>query len=547
MALRSSSRFLPFRRHLLPPSPIPCSSTSFLHLILSSSSPHSKRSLSAFLPPPPSRLPSLPRRPYSSKPPPPPPAADASIAEKDRQQEVLVEEGGTPRASEREQIPGQYTELEVEDQMLAQLKDGEEVGGSRGSFVKLVEIGMREGLLHHKSIKKDVRVFVIEGLVAAGMLNVQAGSFDKYHYQPQMEHTSWVLWKLGNFDPEVHFPVQISTLKSFERLCQAIQKDEVGRVGWAEGQTICDMIEVFVACSETYSITHQHRPIRDQLEELSLTIAHALEMGFRVRANLAVCIECPYEGVVPPERVADIAEEMVRMGCFEVSLDDTTGRGDPGTVGSLVREVGDRIGIEKVACRFTDTFGLGISNLLTALSLGVRTFDSAVGGVGGSAFSPGATGSLSSEDVVYTLHNLGYHTGVNIVELSKIGGYLTQHLETHNNSRAGTAVLARLRWEDEDEIKEISESRRQTTKQFWDSGGGKFALFLVACAGLWSWFLQKKVMGSEQVLEQGYRKEMMEEMIRQELEEEIRKGDVGAREYKEGLERDRKRIIPTAY
>lgn len=148
---------------------------------------------------------------------------------------------------------------------------------------------MREGLLHHKSIKKDVRVFVIEGLVAAGMLNVQAGSFDKvsllflpffrpspfslpsfpkpqkltpnssysflaydlqYHYQPQMEHTSWVLWKLGNFDPEVHFPVQISTLKSFERLCQAIQKDEVGRVGWAEGQTICDMIEVFVACSE---------------------------------------------------------------------------------------------------------------------------------------------------------------------------------------------------------------------------------------------------------------------------------------------------------
>ena len=325
---------------------------------------------------------------------------------------------------------------------------------------------MREGLLHHKSLLKDVRVFVIEGLVACGMLNVQAGSFDKVspnsslrpspssplppslpslsfkpkpnsptvplspsllplharsfapllqiHYQPQMDHTSWVLSKLGNFDPEVHFPVQISDLAAFERLCKAIQSDEVGRGPAAEGQTICDTIEVFVGCTEvslltttrgrvflsrelatftalplvshflsieidslpryhplspflqTYSITHQHRPIRDQLEDLSLTIAHALEMGFQVRANLAVTIECPYEGTVPPERVADIADEMVKMGCYEVCLDDTTGRGDPGTVGRLVREVGGRIGIEKVACRvsrFSLSFCCGLSGV----------------------------------------------------------------------------------------------------------------------------------------------------------------------------------------
>lgn len=152
------------------------------------------------------------------------------------------------------------------------------------------------------------------------------------------------------------------------------------------------------ALRQTYSITHQLRPIRDQLEDLSLTIAHALKMGFRVRANLAVTIECPYEGVVPPSRVADIAEELIKMGVFEVSLEDTTGRGDPGTVGRLIREVAGRIGIEKVAgnvsraslrgrvllsemlirllrvaLQFRDTFGLGISNVLTALSVSSRT------------------------------------------------------------------------------------------------------------------------------------------------------------------------------
>ena len=101
---------------------------------------------------------------------------------------------------------------------------------------------------------------------------------------------------------------------------------------------------------QTYSITHQNRPIREQLEGLLEVCNNARDMGFLVRANLQVTIECPYEGAVPPSRVADIAEEMVRMGCFEVSLVDNTGRGDPGTVGRLIREVGDRIGIERVAC-----------------------------------------------------------------------------------------------------------------------------------------------------------------------------------------------------
>lgn len=101
---------------------------------------------------------------------------------------------------------------------------------------------------------------------------------------------------------------------------------------------------------QTYSITHQNRPIREQLEGLLEVCNNARDMGFLVRANLQVTIECPYEGAVPPSRVADIAEEMVRMGCFEVSLADNTGRGDPGTVGRLIREVGDRIGIERVAC-----------------------------------------------------------------------------------------------------------------------------------------------------------------------------------------------------
>ena len=112
---------------------------------------------------------------------------------------------------------------------------------------------MLSGLLHHKSLVKESRHFIAEGLVAAGLLTVQVGSFDNVHYQPQLDHTGWILSKLGNIDPEVHFPVQISGVKSLERLLKVIQMDEVDRSDEKEGQTICDMIEVWVGCTEVGS------------------------------------------------------------------------------------------------------------------------------------------------------------------------------------------------------------------------------------------------------------------------------------------------------
>lgn len=114
---------------------------------------------------------------------------------------------------------------------------------------------MREGLLHHKSVKKETRQFIIEGLVASGILTVQVGSFDKHHYQPQLDQTGWILSKLGNFDPEVHFPVQVSEMRSLQRLLEVIQMDEVDRNDEKEGQTICDMIEVWVGCTEVSKVS----------------------------------------------------------------------------------------------------------------------------------------------------------------------------------------------------------------------------------------------------------------------------------------------------
>ena len=159
------------------------------------------------------------------------------------------------------------------------------------------------------------------------------------------------------------------------------------------------------------------------------------------------------------------------------------------------------------------------------LQLGVRTFDASVGGLGGAVFSPGATGQVSTEDVVYTLHNLGYHTGVNLVELSKIGGYVTHLIDTPNNSRAGRAVLARMQWEDEDEIKQMKAKRDKTVKEMWDAGAGKWLLFCVVLGGLMVGGMWRELMGGEVMMDRKMEKQLLEEALRQEMMEMAREGD----------------------
>ncbi|KAI7689525.1 hypothetical protein KC353_g19565, partial [Hortaea werneckii] len=140
--------------------------------------------------------------------------------------------------------------------------------------------------------------------------------------------------------------------------------------------------------------------------------------------------------------------KLLEMGADEISVADTTGMGTAPRTRKLLqtlREAG--VLNEDLAMHFHDTFGQALVNTLISLEHGIRTFDSAVGGLGGCPYSPGATGNVSTEDLVYMIHSLGADTGVDMDEVSRIGDWITREIGKENSSSSGKATMARLRRE----------------------------------------------------------------------------------------------------
>lgn len=176
-------------------------------------------------------------------------------------------------------------------------------------------------------------------------------------------------------------------------------------------------------------------------------MTRAKEINLPVRAYISVALGCPYEGPnVDPHKVAELAVSLLEMGADEISVADTTGMGTAPKTAELLKTL-NAAGIDKadLALHFHDTYGQALVNSVVALEHGIRTFDAAVGGLGGCPFSPGATGNVATEDLVHCFHSLGLKTGVNIEKLAEVGEWISAELGRGNDSRAGKATLAQLR------------------------------------------------------------------------------------------------------
>lgn len=176
-------------------------------------------------------------------------------------------------------------------------------------------------------------------------------------------------------------------------------------------------------------------------------MARAKGMDLKVRAYISVALGCPYEGPnVDPHKVAELAVSLLEMGADEISVADTTGMGTAPKTAELLKTL-SAAGIENsdMALHFHDTYGQALVNSVVALEHGIRTFDSAVGGLGGCPYSPGATGNVATEDLVHCFHSLGAKTGVDIEKLAEIGEWISNELGKANESRAGKATLAQMR------------------------------------------------------------------------------------------------------
>lgn len=206
-------------------------------------------------------------------------------------------------------------------------------------------------------------------------------------------------------------------------------------------------LSVFTAATESFSQKNTNCSIADTLKRFEPLMATAKARSLRLRAYISVALGCPFEGPgVDPHRVASIATTLLEMGADEVSIGDTTGMGTAPRTAELLRVL-SAAGIRSsdLALHLHDTFGQAVMNAAVGLEHGIRTFDAAIGGLGGCPFSPGATGNVPTEDLVYTFESLGMKTGVDLKELAEIGHWISAELGRENESRAGKAVLSRAR------------------------------------------------------------------------------------------------------
>ncbi|KAL8829571.1 MAG: hypothetical protein Q9191_001948 [Dirinaria sp. TL-2023a] len=205
-------------------------------------------------------------------------------------------------------------------------------------------------------------------------------------------------------------------------------------------------ISLFTAATEAFSKANTNCTIAESLEKCRAIVSQAKKHGIRVRGYVSVALGCPYEGPnVPPSKVAEITASLLEMGVDEVSVADTTGMGTARKTQELLKGLfAAGISSKDLALHFHDTFGQALVNVVVGLEHGIRAFDSSVGGLGGCPFSKGATGNVSTEDLVHCLHSLGVRTGVDVEKMARIGKWISEELGKPNDSRAGKAILARL-------------------------------------------------------------------------------------------------------
>ncbi|KAF6842715.1 vacuolar ATP synthase subunit b [Colletotrichum musicola] len=316
------------------------------------------------------------------------------------------------------------------------------------NYVKLVEVGPRDGLQNEKkTIPLATKIELIEKLARTGVATIEGGSFVSPKWVPQMANSSEILEHL--LTRKISSPAQLSysflapNTKGLQN-AQALLAKYPGAFASqlqpsSDPSTPAIEVAVFAAATESFSKKNLNCDIATSLERFREVIRDSKAAGLRVRAYVSVVLGCPFEGYdVDPHKVAEIATDLLESGADEISLGDTTGMGTAPRTKELLncmRAAGIRN--EDIAMHFHDTYGQALVNTAVSLEHGIRTFDSSVGGLGGCPYSPGATGNVATENMVYFVESLGMETGIDLDAMSDIGAWITGELGKANDSTVG--------------------------------------------------------------------------------------------------------------
>jgi hydroxymethylglutaryl-CoA lyase len=297
----------------------------------------------------------------------------------------------------------------------------------RGRRVTVVEVGPRDGLQNERAtISTADKIAFVDRLSAAHLPVIEVTAFVSPKWVPQMADAAEVFAGIARV-AGIRYTALVPNLAGLDRALAA----GVGEIA------------VFAAASETFSRKNINQSIDESLGTYKEVCARARKSGLRVRGYLSTAFGCPYEGDVPPARVADLVARMTELGVFEVAVSDTIGIAHPGQVPVVLESILAKTPPRQIALHFHDTRGTALANVLAALPYDIATFDASAGGLGGCPYAPGAAGNLATDDLIYMLNGMGVETGVSLAKLSEASAFIGARLDHALPSRYAQAVAAK--------------------------------------------------------------------------------------------------------
>jgi len=293
--------------------------------------------------------------------------------------------------------------------------------------VKIVEVGPRDGLQNEKeSIPADVKIELVNRLTAAGFVNIEAASFVSPKWVPQMATSAEVMAGITR-KPGVIYSVLTPNMKGFE-------------AALAAG---ADEVVIFSSASEAFAQKNINCSIAESIERFREVAEAAKKNKIRLRGSISCAFGCPYQGEVAVDSVSDVVQRLRDLGCDEIDIADTIGVGTARQVQNVMQTVAKDFPVAALSGHFHDTYGQALANIYASLEVGISIFHSSVAGLGGCPYAKGATGNVSTEDVLFLMQGLGIQTGIDLNAVVDAGQFISAHLGRKAVSRAGNALAAK--------------------------------------------------------------------------------------------------------
>ncbi|MDF2684338.1 MAG: pyruvate carboxyltransferase [Brevibacillus sp.] len=278
--------------------------------------------------------------------------------------------------------------------------------------ITIKEVGPRDGLQNESVfVPTPDKIAWINQLSHTGLSYLEVTSFVHPKWIPALADAVEVASGIERV-PGVTYAALVPNAKGLERALSAH----------------VDEVSVFMSSSETHNLKNINKTREETYPILAETTQAALAAGKTVRGYVSTVFGCPYEGAVPVDDVIRVTDALLAMGVSEVSLGDTIGVAHPRQVQEVLEVLLRRFPAEKLAMHFHDTRGMAMANVLVSLEMGMTTFDSSLGGLGGCPYAPGASGNIATDDLLYMLHGLGMQTGIDLEKLQAAALFIQEKM-----------------------------------------------------------------------------------------------------------------------